>query len=133
MTTECFLASAKQLKLIFTTLSFGGILLWIISGYYLDQTQGVVAAAAADSAKGDLAELRWGYAGKEQGEITELPRSGHFRKLLTAGVVQRDARAFRTSDPSEWLQFYEEDGTLGTSYDPATAPVSISILKYKLN
>ena len=84
--------------------------------------------AAADSAKGDPAELHWGYAGRERGEITELPRSGHFRKLLTAGVVRRDARAVRSGGSSEWLQFYEEYGTIGTSYDPATAPVSIIVL-----
>ena len=36
MSTECLVVSANKLRLVVTTLCFGGVFLWIISGLYLD-------------------------------------------------------------------------------------------------
>ena len=36
MSTECLVVSVNKLRLVVTTLCFGGVFLWIISGLYLD-------------------------------------------------------------------------------------------------
>lgn len=118
MTTECVLASAKQLRLVITTLCFGGVLLWILSGQYLDGDEALLYAGPAEDGPGpaELGRRAGGWNSRAQ-----LPRS-HLRKLL-------EATGGDGLGGTQWSHLHnhsELDGAGDLGYDTATAQVSVS-------
>lgn len=124
MTTECVLASAKQLRLIITTLCFGGVLLWIISGQYLDRDEGLGYVGPAEDRP---AELRW--QAREWSGRTQLPRS-HLRRLLEATAGD----GLERSHLHNYSGTFVRSGDLG--YNTATAqvstPITCTYVRYKI-
>ena len=117
MTTECVLASAKQLRLVITALCFGGVLLWIVSGQYLDRDEALGYVGAAEDGPAEL-----GWRAREWSGRAQLPRS-HLRKLLEATAGEGLGWS-----PRHFHNGSELDGAGDPGYNTATAQVSVSIM-----